>query len=115
MTGATTDELISNTTELMKNRARATLDNVKTSGLGAGQGFTDRDREFLEKAVLGNVTYDATSLKRQLEIEERVTRGSVTKWNSRLDRIPRSATQPLGFNPVQLPMPRGVVSVEEAR
>jgi hypothetical protein len=115
MTGANTDQIISNTTELLKNRARATLDNVKSSGLGSGQGFTDRDREFLEKAVLGNITYDAASLKRQLDIEEKIARAAVTKWNNRLKVIPKSATSPLGLGPVKIPLPAGVSSVTETK
>jgi hypothetical protein len=115
ITGANTDEIIANTTELMKNRARSTLDNVKASGLGSGQGFTDRDREFLEKAVLGNITYDAASLRRQLDIEERIARGAVQKWNNRLQQIPKSATTPLGLGPVKIPLPQGVSGVREAK
>jgi hypothetical protein len=103
VTGKDTNELVANTQRLFANRAKATLDNVKASGLGAGQGFTDRDREFLEKAVLGNIEFSADSLKRQLEIEEKAARGVVDKWNSRLKQIPRAAVEGTGITPIEIP------------
>jgi hypothetical protein len=102
VTGADTNEVVANTERLFANRAKATLDNVRNSGLGAGQGFTDRDREFLEKAVLGNISFTAESLKRQLEIEEKVARGSVTKWNNRFKQLPKSTVEATGITPVDI-------------
>ena len=90
-TGKNTDELVANTQMLMAGRAQATLDAVRASGLGAGQGFTDKDRQFLENARLGNITYSKKALQDQLEIEEKVARGAVSSWNNRLDQIPKSA------------------------
>jgi hypothetical protein len=106
VTGADTNEVVANTERLFANRAKATLDNVRNSGLGAGQGFTDRDREFLEKAVLGNISFTAESLKRQLEIEEKVARGSVTKWNNRFKQLPKSTVEATGITPVDIAAPR---------
>lgn len=100
--GRNTDELIANTERLAANRAKATLDNVKSSGLGAGQGFTDKDREFLERAVQGNIEFTAESLKRQLEIEEKVARATVKKWNSRLKDIPKNVAEMGGLKPVEI-------------
>jgi hypothetical protein len=102
VTGADTNEVVANTQRLFANRAKATLDNVRNSGLGAGQGFTDRDRDFLEKAVLGNISFTAESLKRQLEIEERVARGSVSKWNNRFKQLPQSTVEATGITPVDI-------------
>jgi hypothetical protein len=102
--GKDTSEKITNTQQLFANRAQATLDSVKASGLGAGNGFTNADREFLEKAKLGGITYDKTALQRQLDIEEKVARASANKWNTRLKSIPKSATEPTGINQVVLPM-----------
>jgi hypothetical protein len=101
--GKDTEEIVTNTQRLFANRAKATLDSVKASGLGAGQGFTDKDREFLEKAVLGNIEFTAEALKRQLDIEEKVARGSVNKWNTRIKQIPQSVVQATGITPVELP------------
>jgi hypothetical protein len=102
-TGKNTDELVSNTQQLMATRAQATLDSIKASGLGSGQGFTDKDRQFLENARLGNITYSADALKQQLDIEEKAARGSVDVWNQRVKELPKSAKEPLGIGEVILP------------
>jgi hypothetical protein len=102
-TGKNTDELVSNTQQLMATRAQATLDSIKASGLGSGQGFTDKDRQFLENARLGNITYSKKALEQQLEIEEKAARGSVDIWNQRVKDIPKSAKEPLGIGEVTLP------------
>ena len=84
VTGKDTNEVIANTQQLFANRAQTTLDAIKSSGLGSGQGFSNKDREFLEAARLGNITYDKETLKRQLELEEKVARSTANKWNTRL-------------------------------
>ena len=104
ITGKDTNEVISNTQRLFANRAKATLDNVRASGLGAGQGFTDKDREFLEKATLGNIEFTSDALKRQIEIEEKVARGSVSRWNERYKQIPKSALQGTGLDQILSPI-----------
>lgn len=101
--GRDTNELVANTQQLFANRAQATLDSIRSSGLGAGQGFSNKDREFLENARLGNITYDAQALRRQLDIEDRVARATVQSWNSRLKNIPQEARTSLGLGEVQLP------------
>lgn len=101
--GKDTKETVANTQQLFANRAQATLDSIKDSGLGAGQGFSNKDREFLEAAKLGNITYDKASLQRQLDIEERVARATANKWNSRIKDIPSSATGPTGVRPISIP------------
>jgi hypothetical protein len=105
-TGKNTDEVVANTQMLMAGRAQATLDAIKGSGLGSGQGFTDKDRQFLENARLGNITYSKQALERQLDLEERVARASVQSWNSRFDSLPKSATEPVGLGKVTLPEPQ---------
>jgi hypothetical protein len=102
ITGRDTADKISNTQRLFANRAQATLDSVKESGLGAGNGFTDKDREFLEKSKLGNIVYSRDALKQQLDIEERVARGLAQKWNTRFGQIPESAKGPTGVTRVEL-------------
>ena len=102
ITGRDTAEKIKNTQRLFANRAQATLDSVKESGLGAGNGFTDKDKEFLEKAKLGNIVYSKDALREQLDIEERVARGLAQKWNNRFSQIPESAKGPTGVGKVEL-------------
>lgn len=102
-TGKNTDELVANTQGLMSTRAQATLDSIKASGLGSGQGFTDKDRQFLENAKLGNITYSKEALQRQLDIEEKVAKGAVSAWNSRVKELPDTAKTPLGVGEITLP------------
>ena len=102
-TGKNTDELVANTQGLMSTRAQATLDSIKASGLGSGQGFTDKDRQFLENAKLGNITYSKEALQRQLDIEEKVAKNTVSAWNSRVKELPDSAKEPLGIGEITLP------------
>lgn len=101
--GANTDELVANTQTLMAGRAQSTLDSIKASGLGSGQGFTDKDRQFLENARLGNITYSKKAIQDQLDIEEKVARASAQVWNDRYDQIPKSAKEPLGLQKINLP------------
>jgi hypothetical protein len=101
--GKDTDELVANTQTLMASRAQATLDSIKASGLGSGQGFTDKDRIFLENARLGNITYSKKAIQDQLDIEEKIARASTQAWNDRYDQIPKSAKEPLGLQKITLP------------
>ena len=103
VTGKNTNEVIANTQQLFANRAQATLDSIRSSGLGAGQGFSNKDREFLENARLGNITYSPEALKRQLDIEENVAKASVSSWNNRLKNIPLESRQALGLGEVTMP------------
>jgi hypothetical protein len=103
--GKDAKEVVANTQQLFANRAQATLDSIRESNLGAGQGFSNADRDFLEKAKLGGIVYDKETLKRQLDIEERVARASANKWNDRIKNIPESATKPTGVGPVFITQP----------
>jgi hypothetical protein len=81
-------DIVANTQQLLAGRAGSVLDSIKASGLGAGNGFSNADRDFLEKAKLGGITYDATALKRQLEIENNVTKAMVGQYNQRIKDMP---------------------------
>ena len=105
VTGKDTNEILSNTQILAAGRAGATLDAISASGLGSGQGFSNKDREFLEQAKLGNIKYTRETLLRQVDLEERVARESAKAWNKRLQQIPESTRIPLGLEAVQLPEP----------
>jgi hypothetical protein len=81
-------DIVANTQQLLAGRAGSVLDSIKASGLGAGNGFSNADRDFLEKAKLGGITYDATALKRQLQIENNVTKAMVNQYNQRIKDMP---------------------------
>lgn len=105
LAGGTDTERIANTEVLISSLANSTLGAIKSSNLGAGQGFTNADRDFLEKAASGQITYDATSLRRLAELGRRAGVASIESWNSRVRQIPRSALEGAGISAEPLPIP----------
>lgn len=103
--GKDNDEIIANTEQLQKSLASQTLDSIKTSGLGAGNGFTNADRDFLEKAKSGNIDMTAQTLRRTAELQLSVAQATANKWNTRVKQIPKSAVEGTGLsvNPIELP------------
>lgn len=102
-TGATDNEIIANTQQLQQQRSKSVLSQIKASGLGTGQGFTDKDLAFLEKASAGNITLSADTIKRQLEAEEHAAKALAGQWNKRVSTLPQQLTTSMGLAPVQLP------------
>lgn len=80
------------TEELMGNLANVTLTSVKTSGLGAGQGFTDQDRKFLESAKSGTISNTPQNLQRVADLLERSARATHAKGGKVLQRWQQSPT-----------------------
>jgi hypothetical protein len=105
LAGGTDTERIANTEVLISSLANSTLGAIKSSNLGAGQGFTNADRDFLEKAASGQITYDATSLRRLAELGRKVGVASIESWNSRVRQMPRSALEGAGISAEPLPIP----------
>lgn len=96
-------EKAANTQSLISGAAGITLDSIKGSGLGAGQGFTDKDLQFLQDARSFKVTWNKENIERVLNLQEKAAKANIQKWNTRLDQIPKSASQPLGLQPIQVP------------
>jgi hypothetical protein len=101
--GKNTKEKAANTQTFYASRADSVLNAIQSSGLGAGQGFTNKDLQFLQDAKLGNITYTREALQRQLDIEERAARYLANQANTRLKQIPESSRSPLGLQPVEIP------------
>lgn len=74
------------TAALISGLSKITLAGIKTSGLGAGQGFTNTDREFLEKAVSGTIEQTPQNLRRVADLSERVATNSYQKGQKVLSR-----------------------------
>lgn len=112
LAGGTDSEKIANTEVLLSSLAETTMGAIKSSNLGAGQGFTNADRDFLEKAKAGQITYDSKSLGRLAELSRKAAEKSAETWNKRVDQIPKSALEGTGINtePVVVP-PRKTASV----
>lgn len=105
--GKDTATKAANTQSLIQGSAETTLNSIKSSGLGSGQGFTDKDREFLQDAKSFRITMNKENIKRVLDLEERAAIESAKKWNQRYKQLPKSATQPLGYSEVEVPKPYG--------
>lgn len=105
LAGNTDAERIRNTELLGSSLADTTLGAIKTSNLGTGQGFTDRDRQFLEKAKAGQITFDAGSLKELARLSRLAAEKSVESWNKRVQKMPSSALEGTGIStdPIVLP------------
>lgn len=103
--GRNNDEIIANTEQLQRSLASETLNSVKTSGLGAGNGFTDKDLLFLERAKSGNIEMTPQNLIKVAEYSRKAQEATVDKWNKRVKNIPRSAIEGTGLSiePVALP------------
>jgi hypothetical protein len=96
--GGNDSEAVTNTEVLISSLADSTLGAIKSSGLGSGQGFTDKDREFLERAKSGQITYEAASLKRLAELAHKAAAATADKWNKRVKTIPKSAIEGTGIS-----------------
>jgi hypothetical protein len=106
ITGATDNEIITNTQQLQQQRAKAVLSQIKSSGLGSGQGFTDKDLIFLERASAGNISLSADTIREQLNIEEKLAKAATNKWNKRVQSLPPELTRNMGLTEVQIPPDR---------
>jgi hypothetical protein len=86
MTDATEDELIARTETYQKNMANATLAILGSGDLGAGTGLSDKDREFAQDVVAGNISLDEQSLRRIIEINEKANVYRVRQHNNLVAR-----------------------------
>ena len=105
ITGKTGQEKAANTQSLIGGAAGITLDNIKGSGLGAGQGFTDKDLQFLQDAKSFKVTWNKENIARVLDLQEKAAIEGAKRWNTRQGQIQKSATGPINVGPVEVPTP----------
>lgn len=101
--GADTKTKAANTQTLITNAAGTTLDNIAGSGLGAGQGFTDKDLKFLEAAKSFRIDMTDANIARVLDLQERAAKKSVERYNQRLQSLPQASIQTMGLTPITLP------------
>ena len=102
VTGGNADEVVANTQQLQQKRSQAVLNQIKTSGLGAGQGFTDKDLEFLQDTAAGRITLSPETLRRQLTLEEKAFKASAKRWNDRLKTMDQKMVSTMGLSPVSI-------------
>jgi hypothetical protein len=78
---------VANTEVLASTLASQTLDAIKTSGLGSGQGFTDKDRQFLERAKSGNIEMTPQALGTLADLNERAAAASIARANAVIRKL----------------------------
>jgi hypothetical protein len=76
-----------NTEDLAALLAAGTLDAIQSSGLGAGQGFTNTDRQFLERARSGNIEINAGTLRMLADLNERAGMIAIKRGNEVAGRL----------------------------
>jgi hypothetical protein len=102
ITGNGPEETIKKTELLLSGLGQNVLDNIKTSGLGAGQGFTDKDRQFLERVVGGSIELNGETIKELARLQKAANQRSVEKWNKRVGEIDPNVRKDMGYKPVEL-------------
>jgi hypothetical protein len=106
--GASNDEKIANTESLISGLAKNTLGAVKSSGLGSGAGFTDKDLQFLQDAEGGRITLNAQTLQRLATLSRKAAEKSAETWNSRVTQMPKSAIEGTGLSTQPISVPKRV-------
>lgn len=70
------------------------------SGLGAGAGISNADREFAEKAVGGNINLDEASIRRILDITDRAARAKIASFNRTSDQMVKMSPELSNVSPM---------------
>lgn len=94
-----------NTETLATGLAQNTLDAIKASGLGSGNGFSNADRDFLEKAVGGKINLERGTIDRLANLAHKAAEQTALRWSTRVKEIPASALEGTGIksDPVTVP------------
>lgn len=75
------------TEDLVSMLNSQTLDAIKTAGMGSGQGFTDKDRQFLQDAKSGRIEINAATLRRMADLNEKAGLASIEYGNKIAARL----------------------------
>jgi len=102
ITGNGPEETIKKTELLISGLGQNVLDNIKASGLGTGQGFTNLDREFLSNVVGGSIELNAKTLTELARLQKLSNQRNVEKWNKRVGEIDPNVRKDMGYKPVEL-------------
>ena len=97
---------VADTEVLASSLANQALDAIKTSGLGGGNGFSNADRDFLERARAGKIDMNSQSLARLADLNERAALASVQRANGIIETLkksPQSGSMAQQLQPIQIP------------
>lgn len=101
--GFNTGDAAADTEMLGRELASSTLDAIKASGLGSGSGFSNADRDFLEKAVGGKITMEGETLRRLADLNERAATATIQQWNATASRLDPQQLKNLGMSAIEMP------------
>lgn len=101
--GFNTGDAAADTEALARDLAASTLEGIKSSGLGAGSGFSNADRDFLEKVVGGSIKLERKTLSRLADLNERAALKSMERWNATASRLDKTQLGSMGAGPIQMP------------
>lgn len=106
-----------NTETLAAGLAQNTMDAIKASGMGGGTGFSNADRDFLEKAVGGKINLEPQALSRLADLAHRAASLTAGRWTTRAGQIPKSAVEGTGVDvgPVTVPPLYGAITSPQGR
>jgi len=79
------EDTVAATELFMISRAKQVLPLIKA--LGSGTAISDKDREFIEKVVAGNVGLDKDTIMEVIRIESQYARDAINKNNTALDTL----------------------------
>jgi hypothetical protein len=85
--GIVNGESVTATEDLQRELSQGVLGHIKSSGLGGGSGFSNADRDFLEKAAAGKIDVNAATLARTAELSERAARKAIESGNAASKRM----------------------------
>jgi hypothetical protein len=108
--GFTKGDRASVTENLSAELAKTTLAAVRTSGLRSGQGFTDKDRQFLERAAAGQIELTPANLNYLAELNEKAGRANIAISNrvrARARQLPQFRNLPGMFPDISAPAASG--------
>ena len=94
------------TENLSAELAKTTLGAIRSSGLGSGQGFTDKDRQFLERAAAGQIELTQANLLYLAELNDRAGRAAIARSNAvraRARQLPQFRNLPNMFPDIVAP------------
>jgi len=103
--GASNEEKIANTESLISATGKSTLDAIQSAGLGTGQGFTDKDLNFLKGIAGGTIQLTAQTLTELARLQHQTATRSAESWNTRVKQLPKSATEGTGLSTAPIKVP----------
>lgn len=103
--GASNQEKIANTENLIAATGQSTLDAIKGAGLGTGQGFTNKDLDFLRGIAGGTINLTPQTLTELARLQHLTATRAAESWNKRVREIPRDVIQGTGLSTTPITVP----------